>query len=499
MRIFILILFYSPQLFAQLNNNQCPCSTVGIDQKWADSNKVSCYQIPVNKDYRNVKKGKFYLSVVVAKALQPSDKSLLYLHGGPGIGTIENVKRYVGLRSFKAFRENHSLVFFDYRGTGKSQPAFCKSLHDSLNYISKIKLSLSDRIQKTTSYYKNCKQELERNEIDNTTFSSKQLAADAEEIRKTLQIKTWKIYGVSYGTTVALNMLRHHKNIDAVILDSPFPPNAPWLDYVRPFDTCFSVLEKAISHDPLVSKLFSNMRLDFVSTVNRLNKSPVILPLQLKMDTAVTSYKFDGNDFAWSIWAAMLSPRSIPFVPMAIKEIASGNDSALITWAKLFNDPNAFGLFSAAQSNAILCYEGQPRNAEEQETALLKNYPLFASFINPGLNEAICNVWRPQVVEPDYFNPVVSKVPVLIVAGEFDPVCPPYFGKVTAKTLSNSTFIEVPAASHAAIGIDSCVLNIASTFLNKPVNRLKTACVEKRNKLVFVKDNLVDALNKAFL
>jgi len=477
---------------------KCLCDSIGLKAVWADTAKVSCYLIPVAKDLSKPKKGNYSLAVAVAHSLnKTSQEPLVYLHGGPGIATLENLPRYLKNAKWKMLRQKNDLIFFDFRGTGFSEPNLCKDLQDSLQVISRIKPPLAEKIARTVSLYKNCRENLEKDQIDISSFSSFQFAADVEEIRKALQIKKWNVYGVSNGTNIALQLIKHFpKPLNSVILDSPFPPNSPWLDWVRPFDTCFKVLEKHIAAEPALFLKFSSLRKDFVRAVERLNKKPVPLPLKMKADTTINIYRFDGKDFAWSIWTAMLSPKSIPLVPLGITEIANGNDSLLVKWALLFNDPNKFGAYAAAQSMSITCFEDLPRHEKNIEEIIFKQYSEFSALYTSGLDQAICKEFRPQVADKKIFQPITSNVPVLILAGELDPVCPPFFGQVTARTLSNSTFITVPSASHAVMFADDCTMKIATDFISSPHKKPSTECVMNRPKIKFVTNNLMDELKK---
>ena len=489
--VFCIMFLFVENLFGQQNEFQCPCNKIGLNTTWADSNKIACYLIPVEKDNSKSSAGKFYLAAVVAPSLTTSNEPpLLYLHGGPGIATVGNIPKYLQSKTWKDIREKRALVFFDYRGTGFSEPVLCPGMQDSLAVFSKTNPSAKQKKDYEVSLYKNCREQHLKEGIDVSSFSAMQLAADAEAIRKSLQIADWNVYGVSFGTTVALNMIRNHpKHIKGVILDSPFPPNAPWLDYVRPFDTCFKVLEKNIAADQIAAAAFPALRNDFIKAVKRLNKVPFKISYG-----SYSSYDVTGDDFAWGIWSAMLSPKAIPLVPLAIKEVANGNDSLLSKLIAVFNQPNKYGKTSITQSRAIMCYEGRPRNAEGSEASLRKQYPDFASFIS-AFDEAICNVWRPDMATDKTFEPVVSKVPVLILSGEYDPVCPPMFGDITAATLSKSVHLLVPAASHAAIHADDCIRTIAVGFLSNPSEKIDNKCVSERMKINFVTADLKKALN----
>jgi pimeloyl-ACP methyl ester carboxylesterase len=473
----------------------CNCSKIGIDSIWADTNKVSCYLIPVEKNFSEPRGENYLLAVASAPSLSSSPKeSLLYLHGGPGIATLSNLPRYLKSKTFSLLRQDHDLVFFDYRGTGFSEPVLCKTLSYSLEAISDT-ISLEERITKEASLYSFCKANLLDHGVHLSDFSSLQSAADAETIRKELGINEFVIYSVSHGTTVALNMMRTFpKYINSVILDSPFPPNAPWLDFVRPFDTCFKILEKTISRDSAYSKLFPSIRNDFVKISDKLRKSPFIMSLKKGTDSSLHPSLFSNNDFAWSVWTAMLDPYYIRLVPLALKEIASGNDSVLLQWALVFNDPNSFGEFALAQSKAILGYETKPRFEEETENYLLKNFPEYGHFIKQGLDSSINAVYRPEVPPNGYFNAVESNIPTLIIAGEYDPVCPPLFAYVTSKTLPNSTVMIVPSASHAALFVDECTRTIGAQFYLFPEKKPSLECLTKRKQIEFVTRDILSEL-----
>ena len=122
----------------ELKNYSCPCSKIGLDSLWADSNHVSCLLIPVPKNSKEPDSGNYYLAAVVAKSITETKESpLLYLHGGPGIATLGNLPFYLKSTTWKLLREQHDMVFFDYRGTGFSEPSLCNDLEDSLEKFSK--------------------------------------------------------------------------------------------------------------------------------------------------------------------------------------------------------------------------------------------------------------------------------------------------------------------------------------------------------------------------
>lgn len=101
----------------------------------------------------------------------PRGKAVVYLHGGPGAGCSEKMRRFFNPDVYR-------IVLFDQRGCGRSTP------HASLE--------------------------------NNTTWH---LVADMERIREILDIERWQVFGGSWGSTLALAYAETHPErvIDLVL------------------------------------------------------------------------------------------------------------------------------------------------------------------------------------------------------------------------------------------------------------------------------------------
>jgi proline iminopeptidase len=92
----------------------------------------------------------------------PTGKPVVFLHGGPGGGSLPDYRRYFDPASYR-------IVLFDQRGAGKSTP------HANLE--------------------------------ENTTWH---LVEDIEKIREHLGIDRWQVFGGSWGSTLALAYAQTH-------------------------------------------------------------------------------------------------------------------------------------------------------------------------------------------------------------------------------------------------------------------------------------------------
>jgi pimeloyl-ACP methyl ester carboxylesterase len=73
---------------------------------------------------------------------------------------------------------------------------------------------------------------------------------------------------------------------------------------------------------------------------------------------------------------------------------------------------------------------------------------------------------------------VVSDVPALVLAGQFDPITPPEWGRLATETLSNSFFYEFPGMGHEIMTSNRCALQIGLHFLADPTVEPDSSCLE---------------------
>src|SRR5690348_3247325 len=99
--LFIFITAYF-NCFSQQNAYECNCVKIGLDSTWADTNRIKCYQISVERNLSKPRDQQYLLAVAIAPALnEVTAEPLLYLHGGPGIETLGNQLQFAYQREKK--------------------------------------------------------------------------------------------------------------------------------------------------------------------------------------------------------------------------------------------------------------------------------------------------------------------------------------------------------------------------------------------------------------
>jgi pimeloyl-ACP methyl ester carboxylesterase len=79
----------------------------------------------------------------------------------------------------------------------------------------------------------------------------------------------------------------------------------------------------------------------------------------------------------------------------------------------------------------------------------------------------VCDAWQVPPAPAKENQPVVSSVPTLIMAGEFDPDTPPAWGQQLVGPLRHAYFIELRGRSHVA-GFYRCGQQVAADFVRHP-------------------------------
>jgi pimeloyl-ACP methyl ester carboxylesterase len=98
----------------------------------------------------------------------------------------------------------------------------------------------------------------------------------------------------------------------------------------------------------------------------------------------------------------------------------------------------------------------------------------------------LCQDWTGLPLNPRENQPVTSEIPALILAGEFDPITPPEWGRMTAAHLSNSYYYEFPGNGHWVTSSSRCALAIMLAFLDNPLIPPDATCLGSQVGLQFV-------------
>ena len=190
---------------------------------------VFCGTVQVPEDHAKPDGKKITLKFTVLKSWShyPEPDPVVYLQGGPGGSAISQIPLYA--KSFEDFRKTRDVVFWDQRSAGLSgQSVKC---FGALAANAALIASKPDDAVDTSgkrNIIADCLKELAAAGIDITKYNTTENARDIRTVTRALGYETYNIYGISYGTKLALEAMRVvPEGIRSVVIDGVAPSWLP--------------------------------------------------------------------------------------------------------------------------------------------------------------------------------------------------------------------------------------------------------------------------------
>jgi pimeloyl-ACP methyl ester carboxylesterase len=138
-----------------------------------------------------------------------------------------------------------------------------------------------------------------------------------------------------------------------------------------------------------------------------------------------------------------------------------------------FDDSHSVGMFYS-----VSCADDASRTSTQQVAAARRNVrPEIARALYEDARLRICDGWGAAQPLPSAASPVVSNVPTLILAGEYDPRTPPLYAKIAGRTLRNSLRFDFPGVSHNVQRASPCAHAMMMDFLANPALSPDASCI----------------------
>lgn len=442
-----------------------PCEVDGVQAE------CGSFSVPENRALKEGRKLELHYAVVRADPKIKSADAIFVLPGGPG----QAARALINLAKQVFEGSGRDLVFVDPRGTGKSSPLHCDfggSDDDLAGYFNDM--LPTDRVAL-------CREKF-RGRTDITQYTTRAIAADFEAARAHLGYASINLYGTSYGTRTAQELMRNHpQHIRAAILQGVVPPTLATpttfaADAQRSLDGVLAMCRK----DAACSKTYPNLAADYQAMLKSV-EGGLSIDVEDPKTKKVVRVKINRGFFGEIFRNFLYTPDRFVGVPKAIHAASKGDWSAFSALAVPYATGIRtldFGLFFS-----ITCTEDIPRMdviAAKEST----RGTLFGSYrIEQQL--AACKEWSRGVADPAASTILKSKIPTLLLSGELDPVTPPRFANEVAAGLSRSVALEVIGGSHFG-DTGGCLEKISVQFIRDPsIEKLDTACIANIKRPAF--------------
>ncbi|MFD0265154.1 alpha/beta fold hydrolase [Streptomyces sp. NPDC127106] len=456
-----------------------PCPKTPEPIEALENARCGTLTVPENRadpDGRTIELG---VAIVPAATDTPKPDPIVWLAGGPGDDAVGEAKMAID----GGLNRDRDVIFMSQRGTYSAVPdALCPNVDEFNARVVGLVYDAPSTERLHVEATKACRDRLAGRGLDLSAYNDTESAADYEDLRKALGIKQWNLYGISYGTHLALVYMRlHPEGLRSVGLDGILPPSTggsalTWSSFRQGTDGLF----KACADQPACNKRYPNLSATFNKLVSDLEAKPVTTTVTLPGGDKPVKVVLDGGTLVNWLTSATHTAEA---VPRSIDELANGKPQRIAEqWAGWRTNPKGIGVTSHGLVYGVFCSQWTPY--ETQEQALeggQEQFPTFPrsvqaqapllTFLRPD-----CDVWNVPAAAPSIRDVTRGDVPTLALSGSFDAQTGAGNGPYVARTLSRAKVVTVPYEPHVVFATSKCAREIAVSFFNTP-GTPKTECL----------------------
>jgi pimeloyl-ACP methyl ester carboxylesterase len=418
---------------------------------------VECGTVTVPLDRTGSVPGTIDLHVEVLPASGTARGVMFLIAGGPGQGSAGSFDLGPGFNRelMQYMFPGYTLVAFDNRGTGQSGLIDCPALQTATTGTAERFASLAAA----------CAAIIGPNRV---FYSTRDHADDMEAVRAALGVDKIGLYGVSYGTKLAVAYaLGYPTHVERLALDSVVPTEDP-----DPFDQ--NVLREMpdtlarFCEDGVCKGATPNYAAEVVALANTIEAKPLrgkIIGANGKAKTMV----MNGEEFLSMMIDADLSPGLAAEAPAAVHAARHGNPRPLLRiyafdlqGNELTAQDLSFGLNAATN-----CADGRfpwapatpPANRRAAIDTAIANLPPGA--LGPFGNWAakigtayFCEQWPSPAGNTPLGAGPLPDVPMIAIDGGFDLRTPVDNAQLVRQRFPHGKLLVVPGVGHSVTTAD---------------------------------------------
>lgn len=365
---------------------------------------------------------------------------IVYLAGGPG-GSGTDAARGSRFPLFMAMRAFGDVIAFDQRGTGMSGPDL--QCPNAVSFPLDRAMPREARMPLLVQGMSACAESLRARGHDLSAFNTNESADDLESLRLALGAEKLTLWGISYGTHLAMAaMKRHPDSIERVIL-----AGVEGLDHTNKLPSDQQALIEEIGRlaaaDPVVGKVVPDLTGSIRVLLERLGRAPVTVEVVDPRTGEAGKVVVGPFDLQLALAGMLQGPDAFAAMPDLVYRLEQGDWMALALAAagdRLNQRLNGMTM-------AMDCASGQSdawaaRIAREAKGALLAdaiNWPFPEVCAGAGVGDA----------GAEFRAPLQSSIPSLLISGTLDGRTPPANAEEVLPGLENAQHLVIEGAGHS--------------------------------------------------
>lgn len=442
--------------------------------------ELLCAKYPVFEDRANKSGRVIALNIVVvpAERNQPANDPVFFLTGGPGQGAARIAARGEDAL-MRELRRERDLVFVDLRGTGDSNGLRC----DIAAGRSALQNYFADLFQ--SDLIRSCRDALQQR-ADLRLYTTSLAVEDLDEIRAALDYEKIILHAASYGTQAALEYIRRYpQHVRSAALAGVATPEAKIpLHFAKAAEDAMTKLLDDCAADPGCATTFPKLREEFAKVLGRFDDGVVTFAATHPITKKVQSVRLARGIFVERLRLMLYQHNSARLLPLLIHRAANGDWNALASLMLTARAPAAFDV-ALGMYLSVTCAESLPRISDDDVARETRG--TFLGEYRTHRHQQACREWPQGTVPAEYYRPVQSDLPVLILSGDLDPATPAHYGAAAARHLPNSRQVVLRNTPHS---YDSeCARKLIAEFIDKgSAKELNVECAHRLRRPRFLTD-----------
>ena len=421
------------------------------------------FQVPENWDAPDTgRRIDLRLALIASDAEVAAADLVVLLAGGPGQSAIDSWPRVAA--AFAPLRRHRHVLLLDQRGTGGSNALTCAHAPSDLEQGFDL-----ERVRRQTRH---CLATVSTH-ADPRYYTTGMALRDLEAVRQALGAPQFDLVGVSYGTRVAQQYLKAYpRGVRSVLLDSAVPNDQVLgSEFALNLDASLRAQFALCTQTPACANAFADPWLSLRALHDALQAQPQEVAYRDPVDNTRKQMRLDGHVLAMLARMYAYAPETAALLPLTVAQARKGDYAPLVGQVQmLLRELQELG--ENAMQLSVICSEDADRlQPQPQDADSLLGSAMVDAF------RAQCAIWPHGARADDFAAPASGDTPVLLLAGEFDPVTPPRYAQAIAKTLPNARVLVASGQGHSVMG-RGCLPRLAAEFVDKlQPARLDAGCI----------------------
>lgn len=416
--------------------------------------QLAYFEVPFNRQSKQDKTLKLGFVRLPSTAKNPGSP-IVYLSGGPG-GSATGTAKGPRFELFVKMREVADVILFDQRGTGLSRNGL-----RNCRYPAKVKMteaytraSLLEEIAASAKY---CAQVWQQQGVDLNGYNTLESAADLEDLRKVLGAEKLDLWGISYGTHLAMAAAKYYPNsIGRMVLAS-----SEGLDHTVKLPARSDLHLKRVAKELAASgKPYPDLLKLMTQVHQQLKDKPATI--MVKDPRSGNTFEMTVGDIEVQLLTAYImtkDPENIARLPATYGAMAKGDFSHIGAYLAYIKH-NMWQL--NPMSMAMDAASGISKTRWQQVLTQSQNSVLWRAH-NLPFPDAAKHLGIKDLGD-DFRQPLKSDIPTLFLAGNLDGRTFIDSQRELAKGFSNSQFVTIERAGHNLFTSSPRVLEMMMAF-----------------------------------